>query len=150
MAHCTHGVALARLAGLAVVERFAVVSRISVLAELAVASRCVVPALQTNASTDSTRLLIDGHTEPTLSRVTITFTWDARVWLAGCGPLPWSIIKKLLTHVTVRPRCVMLTLTHGTTLVVATTARGVAIALAPAADLQVGKGERGFQWGVKR
>ncbi len=58
-------------------ERFAVVSRISVLAELAVASRCVVPALQTNTSADSTRLLIHGHTEPTLSRVTITFTcWE--------------------------------------------------------------------------
>lgn len=68
---------LLTLAGLAVAERFAVVSRISVLAELAVASRCVVPALQANASTDSTRLLIDGHTEPTLSRVTITFTcWE--------------------------------------------------------------------------
>lgn len=65
---------LLTLAGLAVAEWFAVVACVSILAELAVASRCVVPALQTNASTDSTRLLIHGHTEPTLSRVTITFT----------------------------------------------------------------------------
>lgn len=130
-------------------EWLAVVTCVSVLAKLAMAPRCVMATLQTNASADSSRLLIHGHTEPTLSRMTITFTWDARVWLAGRGPLPWAIIKKMLTYITVWSSRMMLALTNGTALVVTTTARGMTIALAPASDLQVGNGEREFRWGRK-
>lgn len=69
-----HRYLLLTLAGLAMAEWFAVVPCISILAELAMASHCVMPTLQTDTSADSTGLLIHSHTEPTLSRMTITFT----------------------------------------------------------------------------
>lgn len=60
-------------------EWLAVVTCVSILAKLAMPPHCVMATLQTNTSADSSRLLVHGHTEPTLSRMTITFTcWDKK------------------------------------------------------------------------
>lgn len=129
--------ALAGLAGLAVVQRFAVVSGVPVLTVLAVASGRVVSTLLADAAASPARPLKHLHAEATLVGMAVALTGEAGIGVRGRGSVPRSVQVEILTDVTVRPRCVMLAHAHCPARVVTATFGGVSVTFTSASDLQV-------------
>lgn len=79
LARGSHGVAVAGLAGLLVVDGLVLVAIVALLAVVAMSAGRVVLALETDAARDATRELVELHVEPASPGVVVAFAGHALV-----------------------------------------------------------------------
>lgn len=132
--------AVTRFAGLAMLDRSGRIPIVTFPTIVTVSSCRKMPALQTNASADASRQLVQFHVESALSRVEIAVALFAFVGIPGGGPCPGSIEVERPTSLAVSAGCVVPALAGDLAVLALDAPRRVAVALAPAADGKVGDG----------